>query len=341
MNTAERPVTGKIAVVMAPDDAYTVHAGVAILSILRASGQPQNFHFYLLRDRQSLSTENIRQLRDIAASYNAGLDDVLVERPILEGKTTGHYLPANAFYRILIPDLLPELDRCIYLDCDLVALDDLALLWQEDISQVAVGVVRDWHVEGRGLGKYEQIRYYFNSGVLYMNLRKCRERHYVEECLKLMEVPKFTERYSDQDVLNLVFSNDLLLLHPRWNIQTGQELLCKLCSIKSGNAQWREVEERPGIAHYSGRKRKPWLFDMKHRLAMAYWDSFRHSPWRGSDENITAALAKAVAKNRIARWHDVIRHLLLIKITPKRGIYRLVFLGITCINIMPSGKKKR
>lgn len=330
----------KIVVVMAPDDAYTVYAGVAILSILRKAKQPQDLRFYLLQDEKSLSEEHVRQLREIAEAYGARLESVLVRQPVLAGKTTGHYLPANAFYRILIPDLLPQLDRCIYLDCDLVVLDDLALLWQEDISQVAVGAVIDWHVEGRGLRKYEQIRHYFNSGVLYLNLRKCREQHYTGKCLELMEIPEYTERYSDQDVLNLVFCDDLRLLHPRWNIQTGQELLCKLYSLKSGDNAWREVRQCPGIAHYSGRKRKPWDFDMKHALAMAYWENFRHSPWRGTDEKLAFMLKKAGERNRLARLCDIWRVLFSIKITPKRGVYRLILLGITCINVMPNNQKK-
>ncbi len=39
------------------------------------------------------------------------------------------------WYRIFLPDLLPEVDRILFLDADLLALDSLAPLWETDLSE--------------------------------------------------------------------------------------------------------------------------------------------------------------------------------------------------------------
>ncbi|MBQ5554668.1 MAG: hypothetical protein IIT44_02680, partial [Erysipelotrichaceae bacterium] len=45
---------------------------------------------------------------------------------------------------LLLPSILPNnVKKCIYLDCDIVCLDDIEQLWNYDISQYCLAAVED------------------------------------------------------------------------------------------------------------------------------------------------------------------------------------------------------
>lgn len=55
----------------------------------------------------------------------------------------GNHLPISAFYRIFLPELLPNLDRILYLDADTLVINDLNPLWQTDLQGAFIGCVPD------------------------------------------------------------------------------------------------------------------------------------------------------------------------------------------------------
>ena len=66
----------------------------------------------------------------------------------------------EANFRLLIASLLPEsVEKCIYLDSDLITIDDIDKLWSQDLSNDYIGAVLTPPVG-------------FNSGVLLINIKK-------------------------------------------------------------------------------------------------------------------------------------------------------------------------
>ena len=55
----------------------------------------------------------------------------------------GNHLPRSAYYRILLPNLLPEVDRVLYLDYDTLVLGDLTTMWHSDLAGNFFGCIRD------------------------------------------------------------------------------------------------------------------------------------------------------------------------------------------------------
>lgn len=103
------------------------------------------------------------------------------------------YISVETFYRFYIPSLLPEYDKVIYLDADILVFDDLQNLYKIDVDQVYVGAVKDTYVTSIvGQNKKSETRpkisfrdylatvlnvkhtQYFNAGVLLLNLKKIR-----------------------------------------------------------------------------------------------------------------------------------------------------------------------
>ena len=58
---------------------------------------------------------------------------------------------------------------------------------------------------------------YFNSGVLFMNLDKIREKGHLKELVVDFLVNNREATYPDQDALNVLFHNKILYLDSSWN----------------------------------------------------------------------------------------------------------------------------
>lgn len=298
-----------IHVVFSPDENYAVPAGVAVLSILQHAASPQRYHFYFLQGANGLSPGARQKLTQVITQFGAVGEFVTVDTTLVQAYDDlgPDYITLAAYYRLLIPDVFKKLDRCLYLDCDVVALDDLAELWDMPVPDMAVCAVIDCYVDRENLQRYDEIRHYFNSGVLLMNLQLWRERNYVKQCLGLARKPELHERFADQDILNIVFRNDVHILHPRWNIQTGQKPFFKSDELQQDFREWREIKESPKIAHFTSHK-KPWNMGMKHDWSMEYWNVLVQSPWStevcGFGRNIAMAkLFRFKARiTKLLRW---------------------------------------
>ncbi|MGV2389886.1 MAG UNVERIFIED_CONTAM: hypothetical protein LVR29_21425 [Microcystis novacekii LVE1205-3] len=104
---------------------------------------------------------------------------------IVEKLPTWGHVTIAAYYRLLIPYLLPpSLEKVIYLDCDLILKEDLNNLWKIDVDNQYLLTVQDMGCplvsSKNGLKTYQELQIspdtpYFNSGVMILNLKKWRE----------------------------------------------------------------------------------------------------------------------------------------------------------------------
>ena len=181
----------------------------------------------------------------------------------LQGRLQDVYIDPRyseaASLRLLLPELLPELDRILYLDCDIIVRQDLARLWREtDLGDNYLGVVFEAPIEGqserfRALG-CDPDRY-FNSGFLLMNLAQMRAEKVSEKLLEACRVPYL--EFPDQDALNQVCQGRVLPLSPLYNsIRTFFIPKYKPAFVRQyGEELWDRVQ-REGTVHYTGGK--PW-----------------------------------------------------------------------------------
>ena len=107
----------------------------------------------------------------------------------LTGLRTREGLPAAHWYRIFLPELLPDVDRVLYLDGDLIALESLAPLWSTNLGDNYLGAVTnvfqsDHLNRPHELGLSEPSSY-FNSGVLLMDLAAMRRDGCTEEVTRV------------------------------------------------------------------------------------------------------------------------------------------------------------
>lgn len=103
---------------------------------------------------------------------------------------------------------MPEYNKCIYLDCDLIVYGDLKELYETELGNNYLAGVRDCHimedtpreVQHQNLLGLPSRDKYVNAGVLVINLEKIRNDSLVPCFLKQLKRENW---YEDQDVLNL------------------------------------------------------------------------------------------------------------------------------------------
>ena len=177
----------------------------------------------------------------------------------LEGIYTDPRYTEAASFRLLLPEILPEYDSLVYIDCDVIVRQDVGKLWREtDLGDNYLGVVFEAPIENqaeraRAVGCDPQR--YFNSGFLLMNLKQMRQENVSERLLEACRVPYL--EFPDQDALNQVCLGRVLPLSPVYNgIRTFFIPKYKPDFVRQYSEElWDEVQ-RNGTIHYTGGK--PW-----------------------------------------------------------------------------------
>lgn len=188
-----------------------------------------------------------------------------------------------ASFRLLMPELFPELDRVLYIDCDVIVRQDVARLFdQTELGDNYMGVIYEAPIEGQAErwkalgcdpGKY------FNSGFLLMNLKQMREEGVSARLLDACRVDWL--EFPDQDALNQVCKGRVLPLSPLYNsIRTFFLPQYKPEFVSQySETLWDEVQ-RCGNIHYTGGK--PWnLFTVKFG---EWWKVYETLPQEIKDE---------------------------------------------------------
>lgn len=255
----------KIPVVFACDNNYKIPLGVAMSSLLSNALKDTFYELYLLYTDDLSSDLKDMLLKLQKMNSNFTLEMVKVEKELLKDATSHIAHITNAtFYRLFISELLPQYDKIIYLDCDILVLGDLKELFDYDIQSYFLAGVIDWDCqEELKLNKKRQeeigidLDIYVNAGILLMNLKLIREKQMIDIFKQKMRI-KYS--FADQDILNICFHNKILRLPFKYNLKARYyktpELLEKCPFFFKDRIA--ESCKNPLIVHFVGSKVKPW-----------------------------------------------------------------------------------
>ena len=214
---------------------------------------------YLLHN--GLKDSTVKRLQKIADRYNVRLKFLEIDLEILKDCPTNtklHYANVMTYARFLLPSMLPDLDKVIYLDCDLVVCKDLKSLWETDVNDMAVAMAPDlWYQDKGTLSRLGINNNYLNSGVIVMNLDYWR-KHDVQNRLLSYIIDKGKELiYNDQDALNVILQKERRQLPVKYNV-TPYYFNRNLDNYpKEMHEEIREARINPIIFHFLGNI-KPW-----------------------------------------------------------------------------------
>jgi len=206
-----------------------------------------------------------------------------IEDERVAGLPTMEHAPESLWYRVFLPELLPSLDRVLYLDLDVIVLDALEPLWHTELGEHYVAAVTNVFMEGherRGamLG-LESDEVYFNSGVLLMNLEAWRQDRCTVAILEYAREHADRLGWADQDALNVLLGHRRLPLHPRWNCMNSVVEFPAAVDV-FGREAVEEARRRPAIRHFEGPSvNKPWHHLCDRSMREVYLEHRRHTPW--------------------------------------------------------------
>lgn len=259
---------------------YVRFCAVTMISALKNNPQG-SLWFHIVCN--NLAVDDQAKLQQMAATYGAKVSFYEVSPQQLEGYTLrweGQRLSMVVFYRCLLASLLPaDVHRVIYMDCDVLVLDDLTTLWQTPLEGCALAAVPDEpapqpkHPQRLG---YDVSLDYFNGGVLLLNLDYWREYHLEQACRDYYQQHPDTILYNDQDLLNGLCHDCRVLLPLRWNAQSNLYRR-KLYARWHADKAYMQAMLHPAILHYSSRK--PWHIYSTHPLGEWFYHYQGFTPW--------------------------------------------------------------
>lgn len=266
------------------DEKFVRFCAVTMVSVLEHN-EPSDVMFHVVSD--GISQTACDTLSQLAARKGAFIAFYTVPAEAMKGysiRWEGKRLSMVVFYRCILASLLPEsVSKVLYLDCDILVLDNIDELWNTDISGKALAAVPDSFIVNpvhcRRL-HYDVSFNYFNGGVLLLNLDYWRENHIEEKCRIYYQQYPDRVIYNDQDLLNGLLYDHKLLLGMKWDVQEGAYRI-----PKGKNVNWKpsytETILHPSILHYSSRK--PWQYHCMHPLRQLFFEYQNLTPWKGEN----------------------------------------------------------
>ena len=270
----------EIVIVCAADNQFADALTVMIYSVLKTSSS-KNIKLYVLDGGISLLAKN--RISTLVNKRGNRIKFLKMDENMFKGYLVSERLTQAIYYRLLIPDLLlgENVQKAIYLDCDLMLNADISELWNVELGRNVLAAVAETN-EGcryvsspRALRLYKELgipekNKYFNSGVLVMNLEEWRKRNITAKVCNYLTENREQVIYHDQDGLNAILWDSWLELPTDWNFMSYLFITeHKHQVINMEKETVEQLRRNPKIVHFTGWK-KPWIEECVHPYASLY-----------------------------------------------------------------------
>ena len=173
----------RIPIVLAADNNYRYPLMVTMLSAIMNADEGTEYQFIILIS-EKFEFDSIKLINKLLQQYNmpeAVFYDMHAKYSDM--KIHVNHLTYACFYRLQLPELLKDVDKCIYLDVDTIVKKDLSLLFDIDLEDNYIAGVKaagyyypeDKKEKNREMLGIKEFNQYINSGVLSINLKKMRQ----------------------------------------------------------------------------------------------------------------------------------------------------------------------
>lgn len=273
------------AVVFSANDFYAPYLATTLTSIREHSSKTQNYDIIVLNT--DISAEHQDTLRNIFTNYsNFSLRfyDISPHEARFKNLFRRGHFTIETWFRLLLPEILQNYDKVLYLDTDLIVESDLAELYATNVADYLLAASRDPDTAGLYNGYSRTKRHYmdnilkikhpynyFQAGVILFNLTEFCKTFTTDELFTFASSMDF--ELLDQDVLNCLAQGKVKFLDMSWNLMTDWEFI-RIKDIiskapKNLADEYAEARQNPKIIHYAGPE-KPWQ-NPDSDLASHFW----------------------------------------------------------------------
>lgn len=185
-------------------------------------------------------------------------------------------MPVSTYFKLGLADLLPAHARkAIWLDCDMIVLDDIAGLWETHLDGAPLAAVQDAVVpfvsSPCGINRYEELGIdssakYFNAGVMLVDVDVWRRDSVREKAVAYLKQHHRGVTFWDQEGLNAVLAGRWKTLDAGWNHNASDPRIAPPASA--------------AIVHFAGGL-KPWSYRTRNPLRSLYYDYLDRTSFAG------------------------------------------------------------
>lgn len=324
-----------VPVVLAANNRFAPYLSIMIQSMVEHASSDRKYDFIVLHSDITDQNQNIinkAYIKDNISIRFINVDDYFDKDKYF----VNQHLSIETYYRLIIPEIMPDYHKILYLDCDMVVLEDVAKLYDLELNGNVIGAVKDVDIAGQtkvnanNLKKYipqklglEDPFQYFQCGTLIIDLDELKKLTSSEELMKI--ATSYSYRCHDQDVLNKVCKGKITYLDQKWNVLMNWENFytgtSRMDFIKMAPRElfyeYQEARKTPYIVHYAGYQ-KPWTYG-DCDFAEYFWEYAQRSPYYPllisqirtnlAAEKYYASLPRPVApkpKGRIKRAYECV-----------------------------------
>ncbi len=291
------PRMDPILIVCAVDARYACPLAVLLQSVLAHLPAGRTVEFHVIDG--GLGPELKARIAEVLDPARSVLHWLAPQRSGFVGLPLWGRMTIAAYDKLTVPQLLPApVGRALWLDADILALGNVAELWDRDLGDHPLLAVQDslvphvssaFGVCGHREAASDPGAAYFNSGVMLMNLTVWRRDHVTERALQYLQRYHDGVYFWDQEALNAVLAGCWGPLESKWNWSPGRDSPVTPQGPETPEPAGCEGSSEPGrirkpalpaLLHFSGNL-KPWRYPGRTPWHTLYYDHLDHTPWRG------------------------------------------------------------
>ena len=269
LQTLPKQNYNNISIAMCIDNYYILNAYVAIISILENKNINTYVSFYFLISKD-FENENINILLSTYEQYD--LFNITFYRMDnrFDNVKMFRYITKSDYFKLSLGEYLPNLNKIIYLDCDIIVYKDLVNLYEHNFNGHLMLALPTVFIGNKLIMK----DIYYNGGVLLLNLKKMREIKFNKKVLEILDsgFKDTFNNWNDQAILNKFFYDYIGHLEPEYNSKL--DLFITNSNYFLNNKDYFNLtnliysEKYPSIYHFTGQF-KP--YEKKRKNSDDWW----------------------------------------------------------------------
>lgn len=272
-----------IPIFLSADENYVRYVAVVIASIMEQTEHSITFH---ILDHGISNIIKNKLLLYITSYPKAHILFHKIPLKEIQDFPTPGYFSSAIYARFYIADLVPYIDKALYIDIDTCIVGDISEIFNYNLKGYGLGAVSEdidnsylhpaiWRKEHKKKLGIKENESYFCSGVLLVDCTYWRKYSIKERCLAFMNNTTYQLPYPDQDTLNVIFQGNYKILPP--HIQYFASASSEI--YDSAIMQYMK-DSHTVIIHYASTK-KPWNTPEKEELSLStiWWKYAKLTPF--------------------------------------------------------------
>ena len=278
-----------IPVVFASDNNYIVPTIVSITSMLKNKNQDTFYNIFILDS--GIANDNKAKFTWDEFLDHYKINFIPIDLTEIENKNCyGTWTPV-IYAKYFICDLLPEFNKCLWLDSDTIILSDLSQLFNTELNDNYLGAVKspltNYNVSAEKhsyLSRDEYSLKCINVGMLVLNLKMLRElgggSFFMEKTIETISLLPPGSLVTEQDMFTKLLSDRIVYLPLKFNqfviniLNNSERHYYPFC-FKSSDIE--DAFSNPVIIHFTVPE-KPWVYSNAKNVYLSFY-KFTASLW--------------------------------------------------------------